>query len=174
MKKLLKVAIVAVCVVFAGNLAKAQSKVGYINFELLVQATPDVKAIQGQLDTYSKQFQDEYTKMTTEYQTKGQQYEAQRATMTDAVRTNKEAELQDLQKRIQAFSTDAQQKVQARTSELSKPLMDKLKAAVSTVAKEKGYAYVINSSPSQSGEVLLVSPPGDDLMADVKAKLGIK
>jgi outer membrane protein len=155
-------------------MAKAQTKVGYINFEQLVQETPDVKAIQAQLDTYSKQFQDQYTAMTTEYQSKGQQYEAQRATMTDAVRTAKEAELQDLQKRIQAFSTDAQQKVQAKTSELSKPLMDKLRAAVTQVAKEKGYGYVINSAPSQSGDVLLVSPPGDDLLADVKAKLGIK
>jgi len=174
MKKLLKVAIVAVCIVCAGNLAKAQSKVGYINFDQLVQASPDLKAIQTQLDTYSKQFQDQYTAMTTEYQTKGQQYEAQRATMTDAVRTAAEGQLSDMQKRIQAFSADAQQKVQARTSELSKPLMDKLKAAVSAVAKEKGYAYVINSAPSQTGEVLLVSPPGDDLLADVKAKLGIK
>jgi len=174
MKKLLKVAIVAVCIVCAGNLAKAQSKVGYINFDQLVQASPDLKAIQTQLDTYSKQFQDQYTAMTTEYQTKGQQYEAQRATMTDAVRTAAEGQLSDMQKRIQAFSADAQQKVQARTSELSKPLMDKLKAAVSAVAKEKGYAYVINSSATQTGEVLLVSPPGDDLLADVKAKLGIK
>jgi outer membrane protein len=174
MKKLLKVAIVALCVVFAGNLAKAQGKIGYINLAQLVQATPDVKAVQAQLDTYSKQFQDQYTAMTTEYQSKGQQYEAQRATMTDAVRTAKEAELQDLQKRIQAFSTDAQQKVQAKTSELSKPLFDKLHATVSQVAKEKGYAYVIDSSATQGTELLLVSPPGDDLMADVKAKLGIK
>jgi len=170
MKKLLKVAIVAVCVVFAGSAAKAQTKIGYINFDQLVQLMPDTKVIQGQLETYNKQFQDQYTAMTTEYQSKGQAYEAQRATMTDAVRTAKEAELQDLQKRIQAFQTDAQQKVQVKTSELSKPLFDKLRAAAAQVAKEKGYAYVINSAQTD----LIVSPPGDDLLADVKAKLGVK
>ncbi len=170
MKKLLKVALVAVCIVFAGSAAKAQSKIGYINFDQLVQLMPDTKVIQGQLETYNKQFQDQYTAMTTEYQSKGQAYEAQRATMTDAVRINKEAELQDLQKRIQAFQTDAQQKVQAKTSELSKPLFDKIRAAAAQVAKEKGYAYVINSAQTD----LIVSPPGDDLMADVKAKLGVK
>ncbi|RYE19012.1 MAG: OmpH family outer membrane protein, partial [Sphingobacteriaceae bacterium] len=31
MKKLFKVALVAGCLFFAGNLAKAQSKIGYIN-----------------------------------------------------------------------------------------------------------------------------------------------
>jgi outer membrane protein len=170
MKKLLKVAIVAVCIVFAGSAAKAQTKIGYINFDQLVQLMPDTKVIQGQLETYNKQFQEQYTAMTTEYQSKGQAYEAQRATMTDAVRTAKEAELQDLQKRIQAFQTDAQQKVQVKTSELSKPLFDKLRAAAAQVAKEKGYSYVINSAQTD----LIVSPPGDDLMADVKAKLGVK
>jgi outer membrane protein len=170
MKKLLKVAIVAVCIVFAGNLAKAQTKIGYVNLNQLIDLLPDTKAIQGQLDVYSKQFQDQYTAMTTEYQSKGQQYEAQRATMTDAVRTAKEAELQDLQKRIQAFSTDASQKVQTRTSELSKPLFDKVRAAVAAVAKEKGYAYVINTGQTD----LIVSPPGDDLTPDVKTKLGVK
>jgi outer membrane protein len=174
MKKLLKVALVAVCIVFAGNLAKAQSKVGHINLDQLVQLMPEVKTIQAQLETYNKQFQDTYTAMTGEYQSKGQAYEAQRSTMTDAVRLNKEAELSDLQKRIQAFQTDAQQKVQVKTTELSKPLFDKVRAAISQVAKEKGYGYVINSSNAQGGDVLLVSPPGDDLMADVKAKLGVK
>jgi outer membrane protein len=139
----------------------------------LVDQMPDTKAIRTQLETYNKQFQDQYTAMTTEYQSKGQQYEAQRATMTDAIRSAKEAELTDLQKRIQAFQQDAQQKVAAKTNELSKPLFDKMRAAVAAVAKEKGYTYVINTAASQD-DILLVSPPSDDLTTDVKAKLGIK
>jgi outer membrane protein len=170
MKKLLKVALVAVCIVFAGNVVKAQSKIGYINFDQLVDQMPETKVIRKNLEDYNKQFQDQYTAMTTEYQTKGQAYEAQRATMTDAVRVNKEAELTDIQKRIQTFQQEAQQKVAAKTNELSKPLFDKIRATVSAVAKEKGYGYVINSAQTD----LIVSPPGDDLMADVKAKLGIK
>jgi len=170
MKKLLKVVLVAVCIVVAGNFAKAQTKIGYINFDQVIQVMPETKTLQGQLETYSKQFQDQYTAMTTEYQSKGQAYEAQRATMTDAVRSAKESELQDFQKRIQAFQTDAQQKVSAKTNELSKPLFDKVRGIVAQIAKEKGYTYVINSAQTD----LIVSPPGDDLMAEVKAKLGIK
>ncbi|HTI57838.1 OmpH family outer membrane protein [Mucilaginibacter sp.] len=171
MKKLLKVALVAVCIVFAGNIAKAQTKIGYVNFAQIIQIMPEAKTVQTQLETYGKQFQDQYTAMTTELQSKGQQYEAQRATMTDAIRSAKESELQDLQKRIQAFQTDAQQKIASRQDELSKPLIDKARAAVAQVAKEKGYTYVINSSQN---DILIVSPPGDDMLADVKAKLGLK
>ncbi|MFB9845252.1 OmpH family outer membrane protein [Mucilaginibacter ginsenosidivorans] len=170
MKKLLKVALVAVCIVFAGNIAKAQVKIGYINFEQLIQQMPETKTIKTQLDAYSKQFIDQLTAMNTEYQSKGQAYTAQRSTMTDAIRTAKEAELADIQKRMNDYNTNAQQQVNAKETELSKPLFDKVRGAVAQVAKEKGYTYVINSGQTD----LIVSPPGDDLMNDVKTKLGIK
>jgi len=170
MKKLLKVALVAVCMVFAGNIAKAQVKVGYIAFDQLVDQMPETKTIRTQMEAYQKQFIDVLTTMNNELQQKGQAYQAQRATMTDAVRTVKESELNDLQKRMNDYQNNAQQQVTAKTNELSKPLFDKVRAAISQVAKEKGYTYVLNSTQTD----LIVSPPGDDLMNDVKAKLGIK
>lgn len=170
MKKLLKVALVAVCIVFAGNFAKAQSKIGYINFNVLIDQMPETKVIKKQLDDYQKTFLDQLTAMNNEYTSKGQAYTAQRATMTDAVRTAKEGELSDIQKRMTDFQNKAQQSVTDKTNELSKPLIDKARAAITEVAKEKGYTYVIDTYQTD----LIVSPPGDDLMEPVKAKLGIK
>jgi outer membrane protein len=170
MKKLLKVVLIAVFMVSAGSAVKAQTKIGYIAFNALIDQMPETKGIKTQLETYQKQFMDQLTSMNNEYTSKGQAYQAQRATMTDAVRTAKETELADMQKRMQDYSTNAQQQVNAKTQELSKPLFDKAKAAIAQVAKEKGYAYVVDSSQTD----LIVSPPGDDLMDAVKAKLGIK
>ncbi|MGN6637874.1 MAG: OmpH family outer membrane protein [Mucilaginibacter sp.] len=170
MKKLLTVALLAMCVVFTGNMAKAQGKVGYIKIDELIDQMPETKTIRTQLEAYQKQFIDQLTAMNNEYQSKGQAYQAQRATMTDAIRSSKEAELTDLQKRMTDYQNDAQQKVTQKTNELSKPLFDKVRAAVAEVAKAKGYAYVINASQTD----LIVAPPADDLMPDVKAKLGIK
>jgi outer membrane protein len=90
--------------------------------------------------------------------------------MTDAIRTAKESELNDLQKRFTDYQNTAQQQVQAKQAELGKPIIEKVRAAVAQVAKEKGYTYVINSSQTD----LVVSPPGDDLAAEVKGKLGLK
>jgi outer membrane protein len=47
--------------------------------------------------------------MNTELQNKGKEYQAGQDTMTDAVRSTKQAELQDIQKRIQDLQTSAQQ-----------------------------------------------------------------
>jgi outer membrane protein len=170
MKKLFKVALVAVCIVFAGNIAKAQVKIGYINMDQLVEAMPETKVAMASITAYNKQFIDVLTSMNTEYQSKGQAYQAQRATMTDAIRTSKEAELADLQKRLQDEQTTAQQQVDAKRNELGKPIIDKARAAAAEIAKEKGYTYVINSAQTD----LIVSPPGDDLMPAAKAKLGLK
>ena len=170
MKKLLKVALIAVCIVFAGNLAKAQSKIGYVAVDAIVDQMPETKAAIKSITDYNKQFIDQLTTMNNELQSKGQAYQAQRATMTDAIRTAKESELNDLQKRFTDYQNTAQQQVQAKQSELGKPIIEKVRAAVAQVAKEKGYTYVINSSQTD----LVVSPPGDDLAVEVKAKLGLK
>ena len=170
MKKLLKVALVAVCIVFAGNLAKAQSKIGYVAVDQIVDQMPETKAAITTITAYQKQFVDELTKMNNALQSAGQAYQAQRATMTDAVRTAKESELNDMQKRMNDYQNTAQQQVQAKQAEIGKPIIEKVRAAVAQVAKEKGYAYVINSSQTD----LVVSPAGDDLSTEVKAKLGLK
>jgi outer membrane protein len=170
MKKLFKVALVAISMLFAGNFAHAQSKIGYLNFQLLITQMPEYKTIRSQIDIYQKQFLDQLTVMNTELQSKGQDYQKNNATMTDAIRTAKQTELQDMNKRMQDYQTNAQQQVDAKTNELSKPLIDKARAAVTAVAKLKGYNYVLDSSQV----TLIVSPEGDDLLDAVKANLGLK
>jgi len=171
MKKLFKVALVAICMLFVVNFAKAQTKIGYINLGELIREMPEAKTVQTQIDSYQKQFIDQLTVMNTSFQTEAKNFQAQSTTMTDAIRTSKQAELQDMQKRMQDYQNTAQQQVEAKSNELIKPLSDKGRAAISAVAKEKGYTYVFDSS---QGSTLIVSPDGDDLMPAVKAKLALK
>lgn len=170
MKNLLKVALVAGCMLLAGNFAKAQTKIGYINFNELIQQMPEFKTVNTNLQAVQKTYMDQLNSMNTELQTKGKEYEEKRATMTDAVRIAKEGELNDLQKRMQDYQNNAQQQVQAKSNELLKPVTDKAKTAIQTVAKEKGYTYVMDTSQTE----FIVAPPADDMMASVKLKLGLK
>ncbi|WCT13952.1 OmpH family outer membrane protein [Mucilaginibacter jinjuensis] len=170
MKKLLKVVLVAGCMLLVGGFAKAQTKIGYINFNQLIDQMPQMKTVQTSAQAYQKQFVDVLQGMQTELTTKGQAYDAARATMTDAIRAQKETELQDLNKRMQDYNTTAQQKVQEKYNELAKPVVDQAKAAINAVAKEKGYTYVLDTTQGEP----IVAPPTDDLMAAVKLKLGLK
>ena len=170
MKKLLKVALVAVCMVVVSSFAKAQSKIGYINTNQLMELLPEMKTLQTQMQAYQKTFSDQLATMSTELQSKGQDYEAKRATMTDASRTATESELQDMQTRITSFRDNAQKQIEAKSNELLKPLTDKVRTAIQAVAAAKGYNYVLDSSQVE----LIVSPPGDDLGPAVKLKLGLQ
>jgi len=170
MKKLVKVALVAVCIVFMGNFAKAQVKIGYIDQNALIGAMPELKTVNTQVEAYSKTFTDKITALQNEFNTKVTAYNAKKASMTDADRVASESELQDLQRRGNDMQTTAQKSVEAKGAEYMKPLLEKAKLAIEAVAKEKGYAYVLDSSQT----VLLVSPPGDDMMAAVKLKMGLK
>ncbi len=169
MKRLFKVALVAGCMLLMSGLANAQ-KIGYVNTNELMQGMPELKTIKTQMDTYQKTFIDQLNTMNTEFQTKGQAYEAKRTTMTDAARTASESELQDMQKRMQDYQNNARQQVDAKSNELMKPVADKVRGAITAVAKEKGYAYVLDA-----GQIdLIVAPTADNMQPAVKAKLGLK
>jgi len=169
MKKLFKVALVVVCMVSMGNFAKAQSKIGYINTNELIPVMPEYKTVTTQVDAYRKTFVDVLQGLGNELQTKSADYQAKQATMTDAQRSLKQTELNDLNKRATDYQNNAQQQVAQKGEELMKPLLDKAKTAITQVAKEKGYTYVIDTSST----TLIVAPTTDDLLPAVKAKLGI-
>jgi outer membrane protein len=173
-KKVCKVAIVAFTILIIGYPVKAQVKTGYINLNELVGMMPETKTVQTQVDVYQKQFSEQLTSMNNEFQSKGQVLDAQKSTMTDAIRTAKETELNDLQKRISDYTSTARQQVTDKFNELLKPVVDKALATITEVAKEKGYAIVLDSySTNLLGNSVLVAPPADILMDAVKAKLGI-
>jgi len=170
MKKLFGAVLVAGCLLFTANMAKAQQKIGYVNFSAVVDVMPDKATIAKTMQDYQKQFADQYQLMQNELQSRGTDYEKNKATWNDAIRTQKESEITDIQKRMQEFSQKAQQSIEGKQNDLAKPLFDKVKLAISAVSKEKGYTYVFDSS----SQIMLVSPDADDLTAAVKLKLGVK
>src|SRR5437762_2940758 len=69
------------------------------------------------------------------------------------------------QSKIGYFSVD--QMVKEKQNRLFGPLYKKVGDALRAVAKEKGYAYVVDKS------VFLVAPDGDDLLPMVAARLKV-
>jgi outer membrane protein len=107
----------------------------------------------------------EYKTMAEEYTNKMKKYEQEANTVGDAVNQTRQAEMQDLVKRITDYRDNAQKELQKKESDLVKPLMDKIKASIQKVGKAKGYQYVLNVA-----DLLLADGP--DLTADIKKDLG--
>ncbi len=176
MKTFVKVAVVAVGLFFAGSAVNAQQKFAHINSAALLEVMPDVKQADAKFQTFQKQKQSEIELMQTEYQKKLTIAQEKEKTLSEAnkVAVGKELEimgkeLQELGKRINDTGEKAKKEMAAKQDELYQPIFKKAGDAVNAVAKEKGYAYVFDVS--QPGVVYFDG--GDDIIALVKAKLGI-
>jgi len=89
--------------------------------------------------------------------------------MTDEENAKRANELQQTQRSIGEYRNNAMQELQQKEMELLQPILEKARETIQKVAREKGYDYVLDST---TGAGLLMAD-GYDLMADVKAELGI-
>ena len=151
------------------SFAQAQ-KFGYVNSQELLSSMPEIAKAENDMKVFAKQYQDQLESMEKEGQKKVQEYQAGEKTMTDAVKTVKQKELQDLQARIESYQQTAQEKVGKKKEELYKPILEKADKAIKDVAKEKGYAYVFDTG---NGSILYANET-DNILPLVKTKLGIK
>ncbi|GBL35317.1 outer membrane protein 26 [Filimonas sp.] len=166
MKKL----ILAFALIVAGLYTNAQQKIGYINSQEIISMMPEAKKVSADIEAYKKTYTEQMASMQKELETKYKAYQDGGKTMSDAIRTVKEKELQDLQSRMGSFEQTANEKIEAKLQELLAPVNDKAQKAIEAVAKEKGYSYIMDTSVGG----IIYALPGDNILDAVKVKLAIK
>ncbi len=85
----------ALLVVGTTSLATAQSKIAHINTTELVQAMPEMKTAQAEIERVTKTYEAEIKTMATELQTKIKQYQLKVDTKTEEENQNRAKEVQD-------------------------------------------------------------------------------
>ncbi|MCF8284566.1 MAG: OmpH family outer membrane protein [Sphingobacteriales bacterium] len=168
MKKIFKLTILAVLALFTAVGVNAQgAKFGHINSAELLASLPEVKDADKKLQDFATSMESQLKLMTNEYQSKVQAYQSQAATMADPIKDAKVKEISDLEARIQEFQQTAQESVTKKKEELYSPILKKTEDVIVEMAKEKGYAYVFDTS---AGSVIY-GQASDDMMDIVKKKL---
>ena len=168
----MKLFIVAVVIIASSMSVQAQNplKIGYIEFNTLLAAMPGVDSVKIKLQIYQKTLTDQMDAMRSEFENKYVDYQAQSAGMSDLIRQTKEKELTELKGRIDDFEQKANQDLMAKQQELIDPFIARAKSAISDVAKENKYTFVLNAIE----DVMLYKSEADDMMGLVKKKLGIQ
>ncbi len=171
MKKTVLVLIAAVFA-FVGT-TSAQQKLGHINSIEVLQAMPEFKTMQTELqkqkDTYTKMLEGmygDYEKKQKELQSLSQAGSG----TPDAILESKIQELQDLQKRITDFEGKVNDDLQKSQNDKLKPINDKYLKAVKDVAVANGYAYILDIV---QGSVAYYPEGQNDVTDLVMKKLGI-
>jgi outer membrane protein len=170
MKRFTAITVLLIFVVAAGN---SQSlKFGHINSQELIQAMPEYDSAAANLEKYHKELVNALELMTVELNNKNDAYTKEAKNLTDIVKQTKEQELVDLNKRIQEFQQNAQQKYQDKQVELFQPIYAKVDKAIKDVGKENGFLYVFDIA--QSTLLYYDETKSINIMPLVKTKLGLK
>lgn len=165
MMKQFRTYLIAAVALLGFQTINAQAKTAHVDVREIMIKMPAVLEAQNQLKKLSDTYTADYKTMVDEYQAKLKKYDAEAATVTDAVNQTRQQEVQDMGKRIGDFQETAQKDLQKKETDLMKPIEDKVKASIQKVGKAKGFQYILNAT-----DLLLADGP--DLTADVKKDLG--
>lgn len=171
MKRIVVAALLLLTVAFTSNtFAQKQYKFGHIDSNQLLSQMPERAKAKTDLEKYAKQLENTLSGMQTEFERKYNEYVASADSLSNLIRQTKEAELGEMQQRIQTFQQTAQQDLAQKENELLQPIVQKAKDAIKEVSDENNFTYVFDVG---TGVLLYFSDDSIDILPMVKAKLGI-
>lgn len=162
-----------VSVVAFGQAQPVVQKVGYADTDYILMQLPDAKKIETELQAHGSQLEATLKGKIQDYEKKLADYQRGAATMIDAIRQDKEAELTQLQQGIEKFRSDAEASFAKKNQDLMKPVVDKIGKAIEAVAKEQGYSFILSLQAPGGNDILLHSDEKYDISDDVLKKLGV-
>ncbi len=169
MKKFKLLLVAAALFMGATSFTNAQSKVAHIDTKVLVEAMPEMKAAQSQLEKLQKTYDSEIKSMMKEWENKVKQYDGEAVNKTEEENLKRVEEVQGMQKNIGDYRNQAIQDLQKKEVDLLQPILEKARSAIQKVARAQGIQYVLDSSTGNG----VILADGTDLLADVKKELGI-
>src|SRR5687767_12779481 len=171
MKKLVLLAVFGM-LAFVTQAQTATTKVGYADVDYIFSQMPEAKQIDTELKSLQTQLKNQIDAKYQDFQKKFADYQANLNTMIEAVRSNTERELQQMQQNIEKLQQDAQTSVQNKQTTLMAPVYKKVGDAISAVAKENGYSFILSQ---QIGglDVILYGDEKMDVSDLVLKKLGV-
>jgi outer membrane protein len=173
MKRFIGISVLVIMVTFLGQNALAQNlKFGHINRTELIQAMPEFDSARVKLEKLNTELQNTAELLQVELNNKYETYLKESKNLTDLVKQTKEQELQDTQKRLTDFQTNAQTQMQEMQVKLFTPVTEKADKAIKEVGKENGYIYIFDLSQNQI--LYFDEAKSTNVTQFVKNKLGLK
>jgi len=147
-------------------------KFGHINSADIIPLMSEYKAAQTELDELQKQYREELNYMDTEYGKKLDDYEKNRESLPESIRTRREQELMESQQKMQQYYQDCQINLEQKSKELMDGINTKIMKAIQSVGEEGQYVCIFDIA---AGVVPYISSTlTTDVTEAVKAKMGIK
>jgi outer membrane protein len=162
--------IIALAVTFGVMGANAQQtqKIGYISTDELISVMPEAEKADAELKDFQASLAQQGQDMMKDLNAKDSAFVRDSLKLSPSMKEIKKNELIELYQKVQNWNQQAQEMYQQEAQKKIQPLRTKALEAIRAVAKESNYSYILDVNS------VIVGPPGDDVLALVKKKLGIK
>lgn len=150
-------------------MAVSAQKFGHVNTQEILPLMTEYKTMLAKIDSAGSQLEKELMTYQEEIQRKYQDYQAQEATMSEALKKARQEEIQDMTNRFETFRQQAYQDIQKKQEEYFTPVSERLNQAIKAVGEREGYTYIFNSQA-----MVHIGNDALDATAAVKKELGIK
>ncbi|WP_439257908.1 OmpH family outer membrane protein [Lonepinella sp. BR2271] len=168
MKKIVKATALSLALAFASSAAIAAENIAFINAAYLFDHHPDREAITKKLDSAFKKQTDELTasKKSIDGKIAALQKEAKNLRSADIKKREDEINklMKDHDAKVQKYQQEAQKQEMAERAKL----LESIQSATNTLAKEKGYTYVLDANS------VVFAVDGKDISDEVLKAIGGK
>ena len=150
----------------------AQAKIAVVNSQELFNLLPEKATAEAQLKALSDKYHAEYELLRGEFDKKYADYQtvATDASMPETIKDRRIQELQESDKKMREFERRAADDIAAQREALTKPISDKIQAAIRTAGAQGGYDLVLDTAVTP---VAYTGPNTTDITPMVKTLLGL-
>ena len=150
----------------------AQAKIAVVNSQDLFNLMPEKSAAEAQLKALSEKYHAEYELLRGEFDKKYADYQtvAADASMPETIKDRRIKELQESDKKMRDFERRAADDIAAQREALTRPITDKIQAAIRTAGERGGYDLVLDTSVTP---VAYAGSNTIDITTTVKSILGL-
>lgn len=141
----MKKGILALAMIMSIGVMMAQN-IAHVNSQKVIDTMPSRAAAEAELAQLEQRLSQELQDDQKKLQEAIIRFEEEAQTLPKSVRDYEQGRLQKQQQALQAKAQEFDQKLQLYTQELNGPILEKVQAAIETVAKAEGVDYVVDES----------------------------
>ena len=118
---------------------------GYLSYQQALQAMSDYAIAQKELTTLRAQYEAEMKRVEDEFNRKYEDFLDGQSEFPVTILRKRQTELQELMTKNIAFKEESLQQLATTEQEMMAPLKERLNEVIAVIAREQGYALVINT-----------------------------
>lgn len=134
--------ILKIVVFFIGITSFAQSKVGVVDVDFILNQLPEIEEVKVKMNDYTRELDKDFSKMLGEYNELRDEYEAKREDLSEEKLREKQEILIEKEMDIQKFQQNSSKLIEIQKQEYLGPLYQKIGAALNKVAAEQNFTIV--------------------------------